>query len=115
MAVRGKTYSSRVYRALRLGLVLLGLQGTGAFHPLMDLLESAEAACPERCSSDEGSGQCPPLCPDCTCAHGARPAVPADVVSVASEPVAGDSDPVAPVLEPSLDLNVQRFFQPPRA
>lgn len=113
---RRASIRSGIARALRLAVLLLGLQGTGALHPLLDLVEHEEAACDDQCAGDARDGSCPPLCPDCTCAHGVRPAVPATSGVAAVETTQNHeraSD--APILEPVLDPGVHRIFHPPRS
>lgn len=99
----------------RLLALVIALQLGGVTHLGVEFVAGADN-CAEPCDDDEGGEKCPPICPDCTCTHGVRPAVPPLVRTVAVQPRTVDGV-VLPhrTAGPPDDPDLRGIFQPPRA
>lgn len=108
----GRRLPALAARALAVTLAVLL---SGIAHDAAEILIGG-GACSEPCEDDQGNEQCPPLCPDCTCVHGARPAVPpvarrADHGPASDDHVVASGGRQVPPEEPDL----RGLFQPPRS
>jgi hypothetical protein len=105
--------------AMRVAVVLLGLQFGGLVHDVADVVDAVvlahEAPEHESCPANRPCDDCPPGCPNCHCSAATTPMVPQAAPSLFTELAATRVLPPSDAAEAPAGPERPTLFRPPRA